>query len=381
MSFRIQTSIKRLQERDKNGSFEDSHYPRWWDEETEPKPEAGLSKGLKLVLDAHSDLVAGSSISEDIDGFLAIIDDKHQFPMTTRKTVFIRPGHTNNVALKITQVKADKTAKEAATPEKRLCYFFDEMKNLEKQNKEMKMFSKYSQGNCFLECGIEYAIQKMGEDNGTQFACLPWYFPKSKGADVKMCNPFDSFKFLNHMKNVSQSSCEHCLPDCVSTMYDSSVTAAPFRRCDYKNLGVSPLCSFESTIEPQIWAESLLTEYESSTDGVPTYVYDMVGDRSHPKTNKRYYVRNTDDDINRVVFAVQNENNKEYDAYEKDIAMVTFFFESPTAFVYERKARMTWVGFISQIGGLFGLCMGFSFISIIEIGYWITVRMFKNTLL
>ena len=83
-------------------------------------PEPGISKGLKLVLDSHSDLVAGSSISEDIDGFFAVIDSQDQFPMTMRKTVFIRPGHTNNVALKVTRVHADQTARTAATPEKRL---------------------------------------------------------------------------------------------------------------------------------------------------------------------------------------------------------------------------------------------------------------------
>ena len=90
------------------------------------------------MLDAHSDLVAGSSISEDIDGFLAIVDEDEQFPMTTRKTVFIRPGHTNNVALKITRVQADDSAKDAATPEKRLCLFPDEMKHLKKDGKELK---------------------------------------------------------------------------------------------------------------------------------------------------------------------------------------------------------------------------------------------------
>ena len=241
------------------------------------------------------------------------------------------------------------------------------------------MFSEYSQGNCFLECTLDYAIEKMKEKNETK-PCAPWYFPTSSGGNVRMCDPFDSYRFLGYMKTISMSKCPHCLPDCLSTLYDSSVTAAPFRRCDFKNLGVSPLCSLDSNIQPQIWSDSLLTQYKE-LGALPNYVTERVGDATNPRTNIRYHVHDKGEAVNEVVFSAQNEFPRNtYDAYEKDIATVTFFFDSPTAFVYERKARMTWVGFISQIGGLFGLCMGFSFISIIEIGYWLTIRMFKNTL-
>ena len=82
-------------------------FPGWWITEREPKPEPGISKGLKLVLDSHSDLVTGSLISDDVDGFFANIDANDQFPMTMRKTIFLRPGHINNVALKVTKVHAD----------------------------------------------------------------------------------------------------------------------------------------------------------------------------------------------------------------------------------------------------------------------------------
>ena len=285
------------------------------------------------------------------------------------------------MALKITRVQADESAKSAADPQTRLCYFSDEMDELKKKNKGLELFSRYSQGNCFLECHLNHAREMMRDDSTVTSSCVPWYFPTSKDANVSMCDPFDSFKFVGFMKNISQSKCGHCLPDCTTTVYDSSVTAAPFRKCNFKNLGVSPLCHLGSTIRPQIWSESLLAEYEEDSDtSVPTYVTQRVGDRTNSRTNLRYYVHQQGNRDDEIVFKVQNNNEKSYDAYDKDIGMATFFFDSPTAFVYERKARMTPVDFISQVGGLFGLCMGFSFISIIEMGYWLTVRMFKNTL-
>ena len=39
---------------------------------------------------------------------------------------------------------------------------------------------------------------------------------------------------------------------------------------------------------------------------------------------------------------------------------------------------MTVTDYISQMGGLLGLGLGFSLVSAIEIIYWITIRLFRN---
>ena len=69
---------------------------------------------------------------------------------------------------------------------------------------------------------------------------------------------------------------------------------------------------------------------------------------------------------------------KTYDAYEKDITMVTFFFETNTVFEFSRDQKMTFIGYLSQMGGLLGLWLGFSFISAIEILYWCIIRFTRN---
>ena len=78
-----------------------------------------------------------------------------------------------------------------------------------------------------------------------------------------------------------------------------------------------------------------------------------------------------------------------YNAYERDIAVVNIFFGKTTAtgnfgcFLgntkvycseYEKTLKMTNVDFLANIGGLFGLCMGFSIISFVEIIYWIVFK-------
>ena len=42
---------------------------------------------------------------------------------------------------------------------------------------------------------------------------------------------------------------------------------------------------------------------------------------------------------------------------------------------YEKSPKLTIFGFISNMGGLIGLCLGFSFVSAVEIFYWFVVRM------
>ena len=39
---------------------------------------------------------------------------------------------------------------------------------------------------------------------------------------------------------------------------------------------------------------------------------------------------------------------------------------------------MTMTDYISQMGGLLGLGIGFSFVSAVEIIYWLTIRLFRN---
>ena len=115
-------------------------------------PYAGRKKGLQLILDAHSDYISGGTVSEDFDGFYAIIDSKDQFPTVNRKTVLIRPGHNNIVSMSATKVTADDGIKEL-DEKKRRCLFQDE--------KPLYNYMNYTQANCLLECAMDYAMMEV----------------------------------------------------------------------------------------------------------------------------------------------------------------------------------------------------------------------------
>ena len=131
-------------------------------ENNEPKPQPGLSKGLQLTLDAHSDQLSSSTVFDAFKGFIAMVDSRKSIPMTKEKGFLIRPGQITSVAISGEDVSSCNDT-FSIDPIKRNCYF-DHESNL-------KLFKKYSYNNCLFECKTNFARQKM-ESN-----CTPWYFP------------------------------------------------------------------------------------------------------------------------------------------------------------------------------------------------------------
>ena len=78
--------VQKLQLRDMNLSFD--KVSSSLDKNIDLTTEAGISKGLQVILDAHSNLVAGGSVPGDFYGFYAIIESKDQYPMMSRKSIF-----------------------------------------------------------------------------------------------------------------------------------------------------------------------------------------------------------------------------------------------------------------------------------------------------
>ena len=254
-----QEMIMKMQAKDKQYRFNsDKELPQSWIGNQEPKSQAGKSKGLTLILDAHSDTVASSSITEDVDGFFAIVGSPNEFPLTTIQSILIRPGHNNLVAMQARHVLPDPDIRTVSSKEDRNCIFSDEVK--------LDLHAKYSQRNCILETSMKYVTNSSDP-------CTPWYYPRTNRS-LRICDSFEAFKFWTEMQNVPQKEVKNCLPDCEATDYSVSTSAAPFRRCDHRALGLSTLCTFNEPINPPIWGQSVIDQYIDEMGEVPRYVSD-----------------------------------------------------------------------------------------------------------
>ena len=116
--------------------------------------------------------------------------------------------------------------------------------------------------------------------------CVPWYFPKNDTSGLRLCNPWEAMDFRKIMDKTPVSHYNHCLTDCNGFTYHATVTAAPFSRCDFKNIGVSDLCNFDVKLSPTIWGESVIDQYKEELEkdkAIPDYIIKEV------KTNQRKY--------------------------------------------------------------------------------------------
>ena len=192
-----------------------------------------------------------------------------------------------------------------------------------------------------------------------------------------MCDPWESKVFQELMGSVPREYCEKCLPDCKDNIFEARVAGAAFRRCDHTNLGTSPLCDLEAEdLSPSIWSQEARDEFKFKMGSIPEYLTTDSNNQTR-LTNQRYYVPDPEK-RKTLAFQEQMDEFPTYDAYEKDIAMVNFYFERGNVLQFRRNERMTINDFVSQVGGLAGLSLGFSLVSGAEIIYWCTIRYWRN---
>ena len=183
-----------------------------------------------------------------------------------------------------------------------------------------------------------------------------------------MCSPWATQDFIEAMEKASTLNCKSCLPDCSVTSYKTQLSLAPFDPCDHTNIGSSPMCqiSLDQDINPPQWSNDVFNEYLSMNITVPDFVkkYGIL-------SNLRESVQSGKDKY--LLMKGPFKRKPFYDAFERDIAMVEYYFDSTTLKQFRRQPSMTMLDFVGKIGGLLGLLIGVSLVSIIELMYWILV--------
>ena len=137
------------------------------------------------------------------------------------------------------------------------------------------------------------------------------------------------------------------------------------------------LCNLEELdMNPSIWSQDTMDEFKAQTGKSPDFLLKDAENRTR-YSNIRPYLP---DPKKKTSFAFQErlKQNPTYDAFKNDIAMVNFYFERGNVMQLSRDLKMTEFDFVSQVGGMFGLGLGFSLISGAEIIYWMTIRLWQN---
>jgi hypothetical protein len=352
-------TIKKLQDYDRNTSTETTELPEFYVTNNEPQTRPGRNMGLSVILDAHSDSIESLSVMRNYEGFTGVITDPGSFILNNLGGFEIKSGHINQVALSAIVVDADDNLKDLQ-PEIRNCLFADE-------NKDIRLHKNYSQENCFLECALKFAQEKMMNTFGLTRVCTPWYFPIND-KDHTVCNPWEAQNISIIMQNqVPSNHCDHCLPDCKRTIYSMTISSQPFRRCDERSLEVSPMCSVlrKNIPKPEMWGRQVVEYFtKHPTNLSPTLLPKIT-------TSKRTIKRSFE------LYDLFPDLPREYDAYEKDIGVLNVYFDSTTVLKLKSEKRQTWIDYFSSVGGALGLCIGLSIVTIVEL-FWVCLTMLKE---
>ncbi|XP_023321306.1 uncharacterized protein LOC111696020 [Eurytemora carolleeae] len=310
----------------------------------------GKGNGLSFMLDQHSDIISFGTVEGDANGFLMYVGESDEFPTLQVKSLMLNAGSNHDIEI-VPYFVTTSSDLDSMDPETRTCFKRDE--------KDLYFYSKYSQSSCRFECSLLLAEQEEG--------CIPWYLPQRNNGTP--CDPWKSSKFRQTMKKQKVGSC-NCLPDCTATFYSSIKSTSAIRPCDSKNLNQSPMCDLEDPVLPNIYGNEINKTYQELVEGAPAYLKNKLG-------SARYYYKTTTL-RNMEIFSELKQDMSSYDAFSKDVSTVTVYFAQPTALQYERIEFKTALSFLSDIGGNFGLFLGFSFLSFLELIYWFIYRFTCN---
>lgn len=113
-------------------------------------------------------------------------------------------------------------------------------------------------------------------------------------------------------------------------------------------------------ITPEIWGRQVLEDYKRSQGSVPSYVSFI---ESSQRTIKNSYI------LSNFFRGLP----KDYDAYERDIAVLEVFFDTSTVMKFQSQKSQSWLDYLSNVGGALGLCIGLSIITVVEL-VWLCLR-------
>ena len=393
-------SIALRQSVDAQKGFESPRTPYWYRMNKEPYPENGIENGLTIVVDRHSDKLSAASVPDNFRGFPILVHHKSEFPSLIGNEILARPGYESRMKVNALHLEANEDIRKHH-PHQRKCFFPDEFPNEHK----LKMHHYYSQSNCIFECEIEFAAKcltwkshcKQGQicdckdhnnlenilmENRT--LCFPWYYPSTNEQLGELCDPWNTKKFRKILKNqIPKGLCRHCYPDCSRTKYETSLSYAEFEKCDDTTIGGTNLICDLMTgdVNPATWVNIAQNEYRAANESIPWYLDTTTAAFGAPNKTTRFSNLRTrlhgGNKVKKVeLFAAELKKNPFYDAYERDIGIITVYFSDKKISKFVTESRYTIHDFLYQIGGSLGFMMGVSMFSIVEIIYWIGFRLF-----
>ncbi|XP_076270438.1 pickpocket protein 28-like [Rhynchophorus ferrugineus] len=345
---------------------------------------AGAHLGLSVILDANVENYYCSSTRST--GFKVILSNPIETPKMADFGFLISPGFETRISIEPAIREATSALRDIPI-EKRQCYFSNE--------RPLQYYRTYTQTNCFYECQSNYTFRNC--------FCVPYYLPKNMF--INTCDKADDVcansmkREMEDLKNGSflDGECA-CKPGCYEVLFGFKLTGAPIWQ---EKINISSNRTSRSYTQQNCILECQSNYTLMNCKCVPYYlpknktikycgksekscVDGAKGDMELESGNGSschclpscFFVKYKDSkSIAKLSSMVNNDiPNFSSNYILKNFAAVHFYFYN-SKFTKEIKRELfTFTEILSNIGGLLSLCLGFSFLSLIELLYFLIIR-------
>lgn len=274
----------------------------------------GESLGLSLTLDVQADAYYCSSSSSV--GFKIALHSPNESPNVRETGVLLAPGMETKLRIDPSKILTEKHLRNVDRRSRR-CLFHNELK--------LRWFAHYTQRNCVAECLSGWLIRHCG--------CVTFYMPRLNANDT-IC-PLHKRECVELIRFRTIIAMESCLDECLPSCFDLSFSAIAY------STRIS-LDGFRETPSNGSW--NFTDAYvERSVAVVNMYFKDPTF-----RANKQTEFIGFSDFL-----------------CEFSIYLLFFLRQEFTQIAYNPAAG---------VGGLMGLFLGFSFLSIAECVYFALIR-------
>eukprot|EP00093_Oithona_nana_P005762 05762.XXX_302077_297100_1 [CDS] Oithona nana genome sequencing. len=329
------------------------HYSHNWNISKGAK--VGKANGLSMWLDAETfDYTYHVNAGE---GFkLAIMHHLDQ-PIMSIRELDISPGFESQVAVTPTLYETSEEARTRFLPEERGCYFENELplKYLEHG------IYRYDISNCLFQAAYEKILEECKCTPYFHWGNLP-FDEFCRGETLKCMN-----EILGRIGQFNVVEGKPCLAACEDQKNSVSITTS--RNFNREIFTRRPeFCLLYEKLQKTChsWKREALTEKYPDLCSTIREVNESV--------NICPNIRNSSL-LNPILFRLNGTILKLRDelfVYARDnLAVVNIYIKDATVTKIRRDQKVPIIWFIANCGGILGLCMGFSLITIFEIGQYI----------
>ena len=324
----------------------------------------GIQNGLMLTLDLEK---FDNGMISDSNGAKIGLSHPLDRPVMRNIGFDIKSGELTEVALVPTVIETTSDAISKFEPEKRGCYNDEEF--------ELRYMHglRYSMDNCLYDAFLERVVQDCNCAYNSDPKVL-WYNPSVRGCVLSPSNITCSEKLVKLIGSNGMESAvdarsgemKKCLSRCETQQFTIIPTTLEYPNGKFQAFKhhtetclvmekISKICNdqfkkavFEEYYEEDITCKELIEFHAKNNEpchGI-SYFRPKITNNNDTKVLKFYH------------------------KYSKEnMAKVAIYFRDPYYTKIVRDVKMTFTTFISNAGGLVGLCLGLSLVSLFELLY------------